>query len=214
MFPIARMESVITLDASDGATRVTLEGQFELVRIVRFAEGFLSKWAEKQDGDNLVAAKRVMDGESEASLMSGFELSVGIDRSVEEVFAVLADLTNDPQWRREWSEATKTSSGPLGVGARYRLVAPFLRWRIEADYEVTAYEPNRMATWKTVKGPLPLTFWRRVEPVDGGTRVTIGYNAELRGVATLLMPLAKTMGKRALAGDFPKLKELMETRAL
>lgn len=148
------------------------------------------------------------------SQVSGFEMSVVIDRPVEEVFAVLADLENDPKWRREWADAAKTSEGPLGVGARVCLGGQVLRWRMEAEYEVTEYEPNRMAAWKTVRGPLPLTFWRKVEQGEGGTRVTIGYDAKLRGPGKLAMTLVTPMGRRALAGDFPTLKELMEARAL
>lgn len=49
------------------------------------------------------------------------------------------------------------------------------------EYEVTEYEPNRIAAWQTVPGPLPLTFRRTFERVEGGTRVTIRYEAELRG---------------------------------
>ena len=144
--------------------------------------------------------------------MSGFEMSTVVRRPVEEVFAVLADLANDPKWRREWVDARKTSQDPLGVGSRSVLVGQFLRWRTEAEYEVTESEPHRRAAWKTVRGPLPLTFFRSVERADGGTKVTIGYDAEIHGLVKLLKPLVVTMGRRALAGDFPKLKELMEAR--
>ena len=146
--------------------------------------------------------------------MPGFEMSIVIDRSIEDVFAVLSDLANDPKWRREWVDATKGSAATSGVGATVVLVGQFLRWRIEAEYEVTEYEPNQLTAWKTLRGPLPLTFWRKVAQADDGTRVTIGYDMVLRGAGKLVGPLAKSMGKRALAGDFPTLKELMEARAL
>jgi hypothetical protein len=71
-----------------------------------------------------------------------------------------------------------------------------------------------MTAWKTVSGPLPLTFRRGFERVEGGTRVTIGYEAELHGFLQLVAPLVRSMGKRALKGDVAKLKELMEARAL
>jgi len=40
--------------------------------------------------------------------MEGFELSIVINRSIEEVFAVLVNLENDVKWRREWVDARKT----------------------------------------------------------------------------------------------------------
>ena len=146
--------------------------------------------------------------------MGAFELSIVINRPTEEVFAVLANLENDVKWRREWIEAKNTSEGPLGVGATFRLVSKFLGRRIEVEYEVTEYEPNRITAWKAVSGPLPLIFRRTFERVEGGTRVTIRYEGELRGFFKLAGPLVVSMGKRQLEGDFPKLKELMEARAL
>jgi len=146
--------------------------------------------------------------------MEGFELSIVINRPTEEVFGVLANLENDVKWRREWVEAKNTSEGPLGVGTTFRLVSEFLGRRSETEYEVTEYEPNRIAAWKAVSGPLPLTFRRTFERVEGGTRVTIRYEAEIRGFLKLAGPLVARMGKRQLEGDFPKLKELMEARAL
>ncbi len=146
--------------------------------------------------------------------MEAMELSIVIDRSIEEVFAVLANLENDVKWRREWVDARKTSEGPIGVGSTFLLVGQFLRWRSETEYKVIEYEPNRITTWKTVSGPLPLTFRRTFERVGGGTRVTTRYEAEPRGFVKLAMPLLVRMGKRQPKGDFPKLKELMETRAL
>jgi hypothetical protein len=107
--------------------------------------------------------------------MKPVELSVVINRPLEECFAYLADPSNDLEWRREWIEAEKTTDGPHGVGARYRLTGTLLGRRIATVYETIAYEPSRQAAWTAVSGPLPLTFSRAFEPVEGGTRVTMRY---------------------------------------
>ena len=101
--------------------------------------------------------------------MEGFESSIVINRPIEETFGVLANLENDVKWRREWVETKNTSGGALGVGATFRLTGEFLGRRIPTVYEVTEYELNRSAAWKTVSGPLPLTFRRTFEHVQGGT---------------------------------------------
>jgi hypothetical protein len=93
------------------------------------------------------------------------------------------------------------------------LIGELFGRQIPTVYEVIEYEPNRIAAWKAVSGPLPLTFWRTIERVEGGRRVTIRYEAEMRGFFKLIKPLVISAGKRALQGDFPKLKELMEARA-
>jgi carbon monoxide dehydrogenase subunit G len=61
MFPIARMETVITLDPKDGGAQVTFDAHFELVGMLQFTEGLLGMLGKKQDGDNLVAAKRLLE---------------------------------------------------------------------------------------------------------------------------------------------------------
>lgn len=145
--------------------------------------------------------------------MDASVLSFVINRPIEEVFIYLANLENDAKWRREWVEAKNTSEGPLGVGATFLLVGEFLGRRNEVVYETTEYEPNQRTAWKAVSGPLPLTFRRTFERVEGGTRVTIRYEVELHGFLKLVKPLVMRMGKRQLEGDFPKLKGLMEARA-
>jgi len=146
--------------------------------------------------------------------MEAIELSFVINRPIEDVFAYLANLENDAEWRREWVEANKTSQGPLGVGATFRLDGEMLGRRIPTVYEVIEYEPNRTAAWKAVSGPLPLTFRRIFEGVEGGTQVTNRYEAELHGFLKLVKPLLMNMGKRQLDGDIPRLKELLEAPAL
>lgn len=146
--------------------------------------------------------------------MEGFELTIVINRPIEEAFGFLSNLENDIKWRSEWVETTNTSGGALGVGATFILTGEFLGRRVPTIYEVIEYEPNRSAAWKTVSGPLPLTFQRTFERVEGGTRFTIRYEAEMRGFFKLVMSLLASTVKRQHEGDLRKAKELMETRAL
>jgi uncharacterized membrane protein len=147
--------------------------------------------------------------------MDAFELSIMIERPIEEAFAVLANLENDVKWHSAFVEVRNTSGGSLGVGARF-LVFEGLRGRRTpaTEYEVTEYEPNRVAAWKTVSGPLQLRFWRTFERVDGGTRFAVRYEGAPRGFLTLAWPLITRVAKRQQGGDMRKLKELMEVRAL
>ena len=146
--------------------------------------------------------------------MEGFELSIVINQPIEEVFGFLTNLENDLKWRSEWVNAKNTSGGPLSVGATFRLSSELLGRQIPTVYEVIGYEPNRIAAWKTVSGPLPLTFRRSFERVEGGTRFTIRYETELRGFFKLVMSLLAGTVKRQHEGDLRKVRELMEARAL
>ena len=146
--------------------------------------------------------------------MEGFELTIVINQPIEEAFGFLSNLENDIKWRSEWVETRKTSEGPIGVGSTFCLTGEFLGRRVPTTYEVIEYEPNRSAAWKAVSGPLPLKFQRTFERVEGGTRFTIRYEAEVRGFFKLVMPLLAGSVKRQHEGDLRKVKELMEARAL
>ena len=146
--------------------------------------------------------------------MERFELSTAINRPIEDVFGFLENLENDLKWRNEWVDARKTTEGPIGIGTRYSLFAKALGSRIETVYETIQHEPNRIAAWRAMSGALPLTFQRTLERVDGGTRLTIRYEVELRGFLKLVMPLMIGSVTRQHEGDLRKLKELMEARAL
>lgn len=101
--------------------------------------------------------------------MGGFETSIVINRPLEEVAAYLSNLENDPRWRREWVEAESASKGPFGVGNTTTLFGQFWGRRMKTVYEVALHGPNRLTEWRTVSGPLPLTFRRSFETVEGGT---------------------------------------------
>ena len=126
----------------------------------------------------------------------------------------MANLENDAKWRREFVETRKTSEGPIGIGTRFSMFGEFLGRRMETVWEVTEYEPNRIAAWKTLSGPLQMKFWRTFERVESGTRFAFRYEGEARGFLRLAWPLIIRMARRQHEDAMGELKELMEARAL
>lgn len=104
--------------------------------------------------------------------MAEFEQSVVINRPVEEVFAFVSDLENDPPWTAA-EEIRQTSQGPIRIGTTFRQCDRFLGRRLNLTLEVTGFEPNRSIGLTTTSGPLSFTGTRIVEPVgNDATRVT------------------------------------------
>jgi uncharacterized membrane protein len=59
--------------------------------------------------------------------MVQFENSITIDRPVDEVFAYVADVANDPAWHTDVVEGRKVSDGPIGIGSRLQIrIKPFM----------------------------------------------------------------------------------------
>jgi uncharacterized protein YndB with AHSA1/START domain len=145
--------------------------------------------------------------------MIKIETSTIINRPVEDVFAVLSNVENNPKWSSVFLEAKKTSEGPIGVGTTWQVVAKAFGQRIETEVEVTQYEPNQQWAQKQ-SGPVPAKVRQTYEPVAGGTRVNVAFEAEPGGFFKLAEPLLKTMMKRGIEGDLANLKDLMEAHAL
>ncbi len=146
--------------------------------------------------------------------MLKLDLSITINRPVEEVFAVLSNPENGPKWSSGSSEAKITSQGPIGVGTRYRSVRQALGRRIESETEITEYEPNRRYATKSISGPFPMESAVTFERVEGGTRVTGTLMGEPGGFFKLAEPLLVRTAKRQFEGDLANLKDLMEAHAL
>ena len=61
MFLIERMETAIMLKPKNNGTEVTFESQFELVGVLKFADGIFARMGEKQVGKNFDIAKRLLE---------------------------------------------------------------------------------------------------------------------------------------------------------
>lgn len=120
--------------------------------------------------------------------------TIYIDRAAAEVFTFFTTPTNEMTWRTSVLEFS--SDGPVTAGARIhqRVAGPGGR-SIEADIEVTAYEPNSRYAFAGVAGPVrPVGEYRFVE-AGGGTDVTFSLTAEVGGLKKLVMsgPVQKSM---------------------
>jgi uncharacterized protein YndB with AHSA1/START domain len=72
------------------------------------------------------------------------EDEVEIRRPVGEVFDFLSDQEHRPAWSAGVKRVRRTSLGPIGIGATYRVAGKMLGRRVVSTYELTAYEPDAL----------------------------------------------------------------------
>ena len=60
-FPLEATEYVYRLEPEDGGTRLTLDGEIELVRFLRFATGWMGKMYVKSNGNELNTVKQLLE---------------------------------------------------------------------------------------------------------------------------------------------------------
>ena len=132
-------------------------------------------------------------------------------RPAEEVFTYIADGLNGPNWRSGITDVGLVYGSGAGAIYKQGVKGPGGR-RVDADYRVTAYEPNRRLAFEAIAGPVRPTGEYLLEEVGDGTRLTFSLQAELSGIKRLLMSGAvqKTMDVEVAATE--RLKQLLETR--
>ena len=141
--------------------------------------------------------------------MASFENTLTIRRSVEDVFAFLADFENVPKWNYAIVETTKVSAGPVGVGTTYRQTRS-VPSRSEEDFEVTGFEPASRLEVRGQIGPFRARISHLLEPTGGGTRLTNAVELGSSGLLRLVAPLATSRVKDAVATNLDTLKHVLE----
>ncbi len=141
------------------------------------------------------------------------EESVEIDRPPEEVFSYVANPENLPEWSNLVLEVRKDAEGQLQEGDRFSVVAKFLGRRFETPFEVSAHEPPRRHSDRSMGGPFEQEYIYTFEETAGGkTRLTHVVEAEPGGFFRLVGPLLERAGSRQFRADLQSLKDLLEQR--
>ena len=139
--------------------------------------------------------------------------STRVDRPVDEVFALWADLERSPEYSAASVERRKLTDGPIGVGTRYHAVDRWPGRTVQFTVEVTAFEsPDHMAAgWS---GPMSGGWDARFGAADGGTDLTFMTRMEPAGVMGLLAPLMKPWASRQLRRFMHDFRRWAEAQAL
>lgn len=153
--------------------------------------------------------------------MPRYEVSIVIERSVEDVFAFVENPENDPIWRQSMVESVVESEDEEeenegeseGVGATGREVYMLMGRRIETTWEITEYEPNRKVAYKSTSGPVTYEGAWTYEEEDGGTRVTFEIDWDIVNRETFGRLAERVLGIthfQSNDGNLQALKKLLE----
>lgn len=141
--------------------------------------------------------------------MPSAQHSVSIRRPVGEVFAFVADGENAMRWRPGVLDVARQSGE--GVGAVYRqgVKGPGGR-RIAADYEITAFEPDRRIAFRAIAGPVRPTGEYGFAADGDVTMVSLALDATLTGWKRLVMGRAVQSTMETEVRNLDTLKATLE----
>ena len=146
--------------------------------------------------------------------MNEFEITVVIERPVEDVFAVLTDMSKTPAWTPGLTEVRRDGDGPLQVGEALTFVGSFLGRSYESAAAVTELVADQRFASKTTSGPFHLEIDSRLEPVANGIRLATIYRGESHGFFKIAESIVTRLARKQFETAAVNLKALMEEKAL
>lgn len=141
--------------------------------------------------------------------MFTIEESIVVDRPVDEVFAFVSDVANDPKYREDILDARWTAPNGPGLGKTFEHHLNFMgrKW---FTGKVTHYQPNRRIEVQYISGSIRPTYSMTFEALGAGTRIVHRSTVQTFGLLRLMEPIMPRMGKARLARDYLNLKRLLE----
>ncbi|UWE09358.1 SRPBCC family protein [Actinacidiphila bryophytorum] len=142
-----------------------------------------------------------------------FEAAAEIDRPIEEVFAFLADGTNDPKFSPRVQEITKTTEGPVGVGTVFASTVKDAGMTTRREFRISEFAEPVTIRW-TELSRNSVTAKEGGYDLErlpgGGTRVTIFNVLEGHGTGKLLVGLALLAARRDAGAFAGRIKAAVE----
>jgi carbon monoxide dehydrogenase subunit G len=137
------------------------------------------------------------------------ELTIEIARSAAEVFDHLTDVEKLSEWQS--SLVLARTEGAPGVGMHIVERRTLLGREAETELEVTAFEPARRFSLRSVRGPVELEIDHALEEHDGCTTLSVDAQARAGGLLRLAGRAVEGRARHELERDFGRLKEILES---
>ncbi|UCD97355.1 MAG: SRPBCC family protein [Chloroflexota bacterium] len=143
--------------------------------------------------------------------MVQLESKVFINRPPRDVFDYINEPSNSPNYQSGTKSASWVSDGPIGVGSTWKTTTSLLGREIEAELQITDYQPPNQTTFKSISGPIPIEVTAKVEPQDSGSLLTFSGKVELGGFFKIAEGLAAKQFEKQMNEDNQRLKKLLES---
>ena len=137
------------------------------------------------------------------------EVTIHLDKPVEQVFAFLMDTSKLSTWQSNLIKSEQLTEGPLRTGSRFREVRRINNKETEIQGEITALEQNKHFETKTATKPQAMVSYS-LDPEQGGTRLKYKFVLITSGLMRLLEPMIASSIKKDTESDFETLKRILE----
>lgn len=147
--------------------------------------------------------------------MIRIEASTQIDQPRDRVFEFLSDVDRLREWQTGVIESRRLSDGAVRVGFQFEETAKVGPWKLQTICTVTEMKPSqRFAFEAKSTGPLDYDGAFDLQPVAGGTRLTLTGNAQLKGAWRLIQPLFAADLRKESRTELAAMKRVLEAESV
>jgi uncharacterized protein YndB with AHSA1/START domain len=142
-----------------------------------------------------------------------FSGSAVVDRPIDEVFAFLADGTNDPKFSPRVQEISKTSDGPVGVGTVFESTVKDAGMKTSRQFELTEVDaPTKIRWTEKTKNivTVPEGGYDLERVSDTQTKVTIRNTFEGHGFGKVIVGFAHRQAVKDAPAFAQRIKAAVE----
>lgn len=143
-----------------------------------------------------------------------FSGSAVIERPIDEVFAFLADGTNDPRFSPRVQEIRKTTDGPIGVGTVFESKVKDAGMTTRRKFELTELQAPTRIRWSERSQNMitvPTGGYDLEKVSDTQTRVTIRNTFEGHGFGKVIAGFAVKAAIKDAPAFAQRIKSAVET---
>jgi uncharacterized protein YndB with AHSA1/START domain len=136
-----------------------------------------------------------------------------INRPIDQVFAFLADGTNDTKFSPRVQEIKKLTDGPPGVGTVYSSTVKDAGVKTSREFKLSEFHPPTKIRWtELTKNAITVPDGGYdLEPAgDGATRMTILNTFEGHGFGKVILPFALRGAKKDADAFAGRIKDAVE----
>jgi uncharacterized protein YndB with AHSA1/START domain len=140
--------------------------------------------------------------------------STQIGRPRDEVFDFLTSIDNLPKWQGNVVHAASLSDGPVRIGFQFEQTIKMGPRKMRAVCTITDIKANeRFGFSMKSSGPVDCDARFELQPVVGGTRLTMNGVARLKGLWRLLQPIVGGELRKETRAELATMKLLLEAAA-
>ena len=135
-----------------------------------------------------------------------------VNQPLETVFDFVADACNEPHYNPHILKAEKISSGPIGVGTRFRNETASMGRTTEWIIEIISYERPRRFSSFLHSSAMDIQGEMTFDAFAAGTRMQWSWNLQPRGIFRFFAPLVSKLGQRLEDRNWQNMKRYMEAK--